>query len=124
MTNLDRQEKKMVRVCEYCLKPILWTFAFVGSEYYCPLCGRTGDMFWGSNVEATPRLLRLRRSLAIKFGQIRPHLYMGGERKKDCDKCFPKKGDGECHVLHLTEKETKKMELARNRLELIKENSK
>ncbi len=113
-------EKKKIRVCDRCRKPIFWTFAFPGAEWYCPSCGASRDMFFGKDADATPELLKLRKSLAIKWGQIKYHLHTGGGRRKDCSKCSPKKGDGEYHVRHLTPEETKKMEWARKRLEIIK----
>lgn len=38
--------------------PLIWTFAFNGSEYWCPFCGTTGGMFGaGKNVEITDELV-------------------------------------------------------------------
>lgn len=38
--------------------PLLWTFAFIGAEYWCPHCGYTGGMLGsGERVEPTPELL-------------------------------------------------------------------
>jgi len=116
------KKEKLIKVCDNCDNPIFWTFAFVGAEYYCPSCGASRDMFFGKDVPATPKLLKLKKSLAIKWGQIKPHLYTGGGRRKDCKKCFPKEGQGEYHIKHLTPKEKKKMEWARARLEIIKTN--
>lgn len=106
-----KKEEKQIRVCDECGKPFFWTFAFVGCEWYCPSCGFKGDIFSGKDVKATPKLLKERKSLAIKWGQIESHLFMGGERIKGCKKCSE-----EYHIRHLTKKETRKMKWARKRL--------
>ena len=37
--------------------PLIWTFAFNGSEYWCPACGFNGGMFGsGQRVELTKEL--------------------------------------------------------------------
>ena len=37
--------------------PLIWTFAFMGAEYWCPWCGHIGGMFGaGMSVEATDEL--------------------------------------------------------------------
>lgn len=41
--------------------PLIWTFAFIGAEYWCPHCGYTGGMMGaGENVEPTAELIALR----------------------------------------------------------------
>lgn len=45
--------KKKIKICdghEYKV-PLLWTFAFNGSEYWCPYCGINGGMF-GTGTDA------------------------------------------------------------------------
>ena len=103
-----------IKVCDYCEKPIFWTFIFRGAEWYCPSCGASRDMFFGKDVEATEELLKLKKSLAIKFGQIRKHLFTGGARKRDCEKC-----KDEYHIRHLSPQEKKKHDWAMNRLDII-----
>ena len=37
--------------------PLIWTFAFNGSEYWCPYCGYNAGMLGaGESVESTPEL--------------------------------------------------------------------
>ena len=37
--------------------PLIWTFAFMGAEYWCPFCGDTRGMLGaGENVPTTKRL--------------------------------------------------------------------
>ncbi len=39
--------------------PLIWTFAFVGAEYWCPYCSYIGGMFGsGENVPATTKLAK------------------------------------------------------------------
>lgn len=43
--------------------PLIWTFAFIGAEYWCPHCGCTGGMLGaGENSPMTPELLALQQT--------------------------------------------------------------
>ena len=113
------KKNKTIKVCNDCDKPIFYTFIFAGAEYYCPSCGASRDIFFGKDVRATPELIKLHRSLAIKFGQIKKHLvWGGGAKKKGCDKCVK-----EYHIRHLDKEELKKYKWAKSRLEEIIEHS-
>ena len=50
--------KDEIKVCGCDEKtPLIWTFKFMGSEYWCPRCGYNAGMFGaGINVERTPEL--------------------------------------------------------------------
>lgn len=38
--------------------PLIYTFAFIGAEYWCPYCGYTGGMFGsGKDVKVTEKLM-------------------------------------------------------------------
>ncbi len=53
------KEKKEIRICTCHDEevPLIWTFAFNGSEYWCPACGFNGGMFGsGTKVELTKEL--------------------------------------------------------------------
>jgi hypothetical protein len=40
--------------------PLIWTFAFIGAEYWCPHCGNTSGMMGaGESVPITPELVAL-----------------------------------------------------------------
>jgi len=42
--------------------PLIWTFAFMGAEYWCPYCGFEGGMLGsGKNVKKTKKLKIKRR---------------------------------------------------------------
>jgi len=41
--------------------PLIWTFSFPGSEYWCPYCGINGGMLGtGERAEETPELIERR----------------------------------------------------------------
>lgn len=53
------KEKETIRICKCHDEevPLIWTFAFNGSEYWCPACGYNGGMFGsGTLVESTKEL--------------------------------------------------------------------
>lgn len=55
--------------------PLIYTFAFIGSEYWCPYCGFHGDIFAGTSIEATVEL----RQRAIKYREFsRDYLHARG----------------------------------------------
>ena len=50
-----------MKVCDNAIHqrhvPLIWTFAFMGCEYWCPVCGMAGGMFGtGKSVQDTPVL--------------------------------------------------------------------
>lgn len=58
---------KEIKICDSHLDelktPLIFTFAFIGAEFWCPYCGKiSGMMGAGKNVKSTARLRnRLRR---------------------------------------------------------------
>lgn len=95
-----------MRVCEdhpdYVV-PLLWTFAFIGAEYWCPYCGyKSGMLGAGIEVEETSILEERRqkykesskmflramgRQIAVyteyKGQRIKPSELPGDEKEKD-----------------------------------------
>jgi len=56
---MPTKEKEEIRICTCHDEevPLIWTFAFNGSEYWCPACGFNGGMFGsGTKVELTKEL--------------------------------------------------------------------
>lgn len=52
--------------------PLIWTFKFIGCEYWCPACGYMKGMFGaGKDVPETPELLQ---SLAEWKEKAKPYL--------------------------------------------------
>lgn len=53
----DTEEIKICTNHQDYKTPLIWTFAFPGAEYWCPVCGQSSGMLGaGINVEATPEL--------------------------------------------------------------------
>ncbi len=57
---------KEIRVCtdhqDEEIVPLIWTFAFNGSEYWCPACGYNAGMFGaGETIEKTKELKQARK---------------------------------------------------------------
>ena len=48
--------KNEIAVCPNCGEPMIWTFAFSGSEYYCLMCGYSCGMFGVKHVEETKKV--------------------------------------------------------------------
>lgn len=57
---MKTEKKAIIKVCinhEYKV-PLIWTFAFIGAEYWCPYCGFTGGMFGvGKDLAVTETLI-------------------------------------------------------------------
>lgn len=54
------KEENKIRICDNHTKrvPLIWTFKFLGAEYWCPYCGFEGGMLGsGRVVNATQRLI-------------------------------------------------------------------
>ena len=71
--------------------PLLWTYSFPGTEYWCPYCGHTCGMFGaGDNVPVTKELLDRRDkyrefSAAYLMAQVATYcisMIINGERVK------------------------------------------
>lgn len=58
--------------------PLIWTFAFIGSEYWCPYCGFNGGMMWsGERIELT-EILTNRKKLFKEFVKESEYLHAKG----------------------------------------------
>ena len=117
MTPFVSDAAKEMLVSERCENPLLWTFAFVGCELYCPSCGAAGGMLgFGKLVQLTPARKRKALSLKIRWGQIVRHLNTGGGWREGCKKCDER---GEYHCCHLTDEEVRKAKWARERVKMM-----
>ena len=62
------EEKKEIKICakhqDYRV-PLIWTFAFMGAEYWCPYCGFAGSML-GSGIQVNESLELLKRKKAYE----------------------------------------------------------
>ena len=61
---------KEIKICEshqYYETPLIWTYAFMGAEYWCPHCGNTSGML-GAGIEITEtKELTKRHQAFIKY---------------------------------------------------------
>jgi hypothetical protein len=67
------KEKEEIRICTCHDEqvPLIWTFAFNGSEYWCPACGFNGGMFGsGTKVEATKELKKAAKQWQKKAAEF------------------------------------------------------
>ena len=58
--SMENKEKLLMKICPDHLEnktPLLWTFAFIGAEYWCHHCGYTAGMLGaGIDVDSTKEL--------------------------------------------------------------------
>lgn len=59
-----------VRVCQRDGEPLVWTFEFAGSEWYCVICGGHEDLF-GNRAPSTPERLRRLDELTEQYERDR-----------------------------------------------------
>ncbi len=101
---------KTIAIC--CNTPMIWTFAFMGAEWYCRKCGASIEMMNADTVDATPELEKQKKENEKWFHGIMKDYIPGGAFYKSCDKC---KGN-EFHSMHATETELKESKEALSRL--------
>ena len=77
-------EKKEIRICDRHEKqvPLIWTFAFPGSEFWCPYCGGNWGMLGAG--EMVPATMELKRE-AVKW-KNKSKEYLSAKCKTVCDK--------------------------------------
>ena len=108
--------KEGITVCPHCGEPMIYTFAFSGSEYYCLMCGYDCGLFGGKIVEATKELKYKKKLYEKIFTVINKDLIPVGAYNPKCKKCKDMK---ETHLEHATEKELLKDKIAREFLKNI-----
>ena len=72
MEETTKAEKTVIRICEDHQEypvPLIWTFAFNGSEYWCPFCGFNGGMFGSGKEVPITAELKERRTRYEKFSK-------------------------------------------------------
>lgn len=107
---------KEITICPHCGEPMIWTFAFSGSEYYCLMCGYNCGMFGGKRQKETKEL-KYKQNLYRKiFKVISKDLIPSGAYLKKCDRCNSMQ---EHHIAHATKNELLKDQIARETLEKI-----
>lgn len=88
-----------IAVC--CGTPLIWTFMFSGSEWYCRKCKRDFPMFNAHKIDGTPELTAEKNENEQWFRAIAKDCIPRGAKKRDCEKCE----GGEYHLDHATEEE-------------------
>lgn len=108
---------KEIIVCRGCGTPLVFTFAFAYSEYYCMGCGgTTGMMGGGERVEATPELKARQVVIDDLWKAIyKSFLTRSNYGKKNCKKCT-----GTNHRDHLSKQETLRDKTATKALNALK----
>jgi len=76
------KERKEIRICDRHDEqvPLIWTFAFMGSEYWCPYCGGNFGMLGAG--EMVPVTMDLKRSAVI--WQKRSKEYLSALSSRAC----------------------------------------
>ncbi len=90
-----------IRVCrhredgEYYDVPLVWTFAFMGAEYWCPYCGHTAGMLGaGEDVPSTDELEK-RGILNTIHYKLKKDSYLDALSSRICDEMnLPQGGRG------------------------------
>ena len=108
--------KEGITVCPCCGEPMIYTFAFSGSEYYCLMCGYDCGLFCGKIVKATKELKYKKKLYEKIFTVVDKDLIPVGAYIHNCKKCREMK---ETHLEHATEKELLKDKIAREFLKNI-----
>ena len=69
-----------IKVCSRCSEiPMIWTFAFNGSEWWCPKCGKNeGMMGAGENIPITQELFNLGEALSKELKSTDGYLHAKG----------------------------------------------
>lgn len=62
---MGKREPYTITVCSNHEQPVpmIWTFAFPGSEFWCPECGSNRGAFDADKIDATPELYKLKKQL-------------------------------------------------------------
>lgn len=94
-----RQMSDRIAVC--CGTPLIWTFMFSGSEWFCRECKRAIPMMNADRVESTPELEAAREQNEQWFREIAKDCIPRGGRLRDCDKCSA----GETHLEHASDED-------------------
>ena len=96
-------------LCPCCDYPLISTLAFMGAEWFCMKCKWSGGIFSEKRGVPIPEDLEKAKADHELFKKHKPHLWMGGGQKEDCDRCVGK----EVHAWHLTPEEKSKCKEAR-----------
>lgn len=106
---------KEIMVCNQHETPLIWTFTFPYSEYFCMYGNHSGGMLGtGHKVELTPKLKKLKTLYNRRWGQLKKYIVVGRFFRGDCPKCANFKEE---HNYHLTDDEKRRSVMALAKLE-------
>lgn len=113
---------KKIAICRHCGEPLISTLAFVGSEYYCLMCGATYGYLDVQTCELSEGLKYTHNIYKKIFKLIYKDFIPYECYQNSCEKC---KSFKETHIEHATQKELFKSKMALKILNKIaKEESK
>lgn len=102
-TEQQKLQSQLIPVCKCCNEPLIWTFIFPGSEYFCRECKTTFGMFGNYDlVKKTPGLLKRKEENDKWFNEIANPILPPGCYLSECEQC-----KNEPHRNHATKKEIK-----------------
>lgn len=110
--------KKDIAVCPHCEEPMVWTFIYRGSEWYCVACGRSYGMLSARRVEYDKKLALKSREYKRIFRTVSKNILVPGAWYDKCKKCEVNRGP--YHIQHATEEEKQKDKIARSFLTRLK----
>lgn len=84
-----------------CGTPMVKTFVFPGSEWYCPVCGDNVPFLNPTTVEPTEELIAQAKANREAFAKASSACIPNGARLEGCKQCEA----GENHNYHCTEEE-------------------
>jgi hypothetical protein len=90
-----------VAVCPRCAAPLVATFAFSYTEWYCLDCGNKLGWWMEDREPATPELVAKAAAYKQEWLSYEERLLTGGSMMRDCPKC----SNNEPHLRHATDAE-------------------
>lgn len=94
--------KKEIAICPHCGEPVIFTYLYPQSEYYCLMCGRSYGIFGCERTSITLELKYKKQVYEAVFKAIYKYIVVPRSWKNNCEKCNPM---GEYHTEHASDKE-------------------
>ena len=96
-----------IAVC--CGTPLIWTFMFSGSEWYCRKCASAYPMMNADREECTEALFEAKETNDAWFRETTKDCIPPSARRRDCAECDAGAG---YHLGHATDEEKEKSRIA------------
>lgn len=91
-----------IKCCPNCDNPVIWTFLFSGSEYFCWECKWDGGMFDAESKNFTANKQKKYNADKKAFDKASEHYVANGCTLGSCEQC---QTTGEDHIMHWTEED-------------------